>query len=72
MPMYNSIKYSDVYLKTSGRLWQYYRDELALGNSDNIIVFLGNNNNSILFKFKQQITGQTRNGSTKNIEIMNP
>ena len=25
-PMYNLIEYSDAYLKTSGRLWQYYRD----------------------------------------------
>ena len=23
MPMYNLIEYSDIYLKTSGRLWQY-------------------------------------------------
>ena len=27
MPMYNLIEYSDNYAKTSGRLWQYYRDE---------------------------------------------
>ena len=27
MPMYNLIKYSDNYAKTSGSLWQYYRDE---------------------------------------------
>ena len=26
MPMYNLIEYSDNYLKTSGSLWQYYRD----------------------------------------------
>ena len=30
MPMYNSIEYSDNYIKTSGSLWQYYRDESAL------------------------------------------
>ena len=30
MPMYNSIEYSDNYIKTSGSLWQYYRDEPAL------------------------------------------
>ena len=28
MPMYNLIEYSDNYSKTSGSLWQYYRDEL--------------------------------------------
>ena len=27
MPMYNFIEYSDNYVKTSGSLWQYYRDE---------------------------------------------
>ena len=27
MPMYNLIEYSDNYAKTSGCLWQYFRDE---------------------------------------------
>ena len=27
MPMYNFIEYSDNYLKTSGSLWQYYKDD---------------------------------------------
>ena len=27
MPMYNLIKYSNNYSKTSGSLWQYYRDD---------------------------------------------
>ena len=27
MPLYNLIEYSDNYSKTSGSLWQYYRDE---------------------------------------------
>ena len=27
MPMYNLIEYSNNYLKTSGSLWQYYRDD---------------------------------------------
>ena len=27
MPVYNLIEYSDNYLKISGSLWQYYRDE---------------------------------------------
>ena len=27
MPMYNLTEYSDNYSKTSGRLWQYYKDE---------------------------------------------
>ena len=28
MPMYNLIEYSDNYSKTSGSLWQYYKDDL--------------------------------------------
>ena len=27
MPLYNLLQYSDNYGKTSGSLWQYYRDE---------------------------------------------
>ena len=72
MPMYNLIEYSDPYSKTSGSLWQYYRDEPALDNNNNIIDFPANNNNSISIKFKQQITVQTGNGGKKNVEIMVP
>ena len=67
MPMYKLIEYSDIYSKISGSLWQYYRDELALGNNSNKIDFSAFNNNSVLFKFKQQITGQTRNIDTKEV-----
>ena len=70
MPMYNLIEYSDAYLKTSGSLWQYYRD--GPNTDDEIIDFPANSNNSALFKFKRQITGQTGNGSTKGVEIMVP
>ena len=70
--MYNSIENSDAYSKTLGSLWQYYRDEPALDNNNNIIDFPANNNNSISFKFKQKITEQTGNGGTKDIEIMVP
>ena len=72
MPMYNLIEYSDAYSKTSGSLWQYYRDKLLLDGDKNIIDSLANNNNSISFKFKQQITGQIGNGGTKDVEIVVP
>ena len=32
MPMYNLVEYNDKYLKTSGSLWQYYRDEPFIYN----------------------------------------
>ena len=70
--MYNLIEYTDAYSKTTGILWQYYRDEPALDNNNNIVDFPVNNNTSTSFKFKQQITGQTENGGTKDVEIMIP
>ena len=50
--MYNLIQYSDTYSKTSGILWQWYRDEPAQGDNGNIIDFSNDNNISILFKSK--------------------
>ena len=62
MPMYNLIEYSDNYAKTSGCLWQYYRDE----PNDNLA-------NSKSFKSKIKITGKTpNNDNEKNVEIMVP
>ena len=72
MSMYNLIEYSDAYLKTSGGLWQYYRDESALNANGEIFDFPANNNNIASFKFKQQITGQTGNGGKKDVEILVP
>ena len=68
MPEYNLIEYRDSYLNTSGSLWQYYRDEPALNANGEVIDFTANNNNSVSFKFKQQITGQTGNGGTKDVK----
>ena len=70
MSIINLIKYSDIYSKISGSLWQYYIDEPALNNNTVIIDFSADNNNSISFKFRQQITWQTKNNSTTYVEIM--
>ena len=62
MPVYNLIEYSDNCAKTSGSLWQYYRDE----PNDNLA-------DSESFKSKINITGKTRAaGSEKIVEIMVP
>ena len=59
MPMYNLIEYSDNYSKTSGSLWQYYRDD----PNDNITQ-------SESFKCKFKITGKTpAAGNTENVKI---
>ena len=60
MPMHNLIEYSDNYSKTSGHLWQYYKDD---PNNDL--------RESEPFKSKNEITGKTPdNGDTKDVEIM--
>ena len=60
MPMYNLLEYSKNYSKTSGSLWNYYRDEITdETNDDN-----GPNKNVInskSFKYKTSITGSTYN-----------
>ena len=62
MPMYNLTEYSDNYSKTSGSLWQYYKDD----PNDNLA-------NSKSLKPKVKITGETpNNGNTKDVEIIVP
>ena len=51
MPMYNFLEYSKNYKKTTGSLWNYYRDE----PSDPL------SSNSESFKYKTSITGITYN-----------
>ena len=62
MPMYNLIEYSDNYSKTSGSLWQYYKDE----PNDNLT-------DSESFKSKIKITGKTSaDGDIKDLDIVLP
>ena len=60
MQMYNLLEYSKNYSKTSGSLWNYYRDELAGEKNDNT-----NPNKNVInskpFKYKTSITGNTYN-----------
>ena len=74
MPMYNLIEYSDNYSKTSGSLWQYYKDIPAVdANNDNTIVNFNGDNTTDSFNFKAKITGQTNNdGEINGVEIMVP
>ena len=60
--MYISIEYSDNYSKTSGSLWQYYKDDF----NDNLTE-------SESFKSEIKITRNTPvDGNTKDVEIMLP
>ena len=75
MFMYNFIEYSDIYLKTSGNLWQYCRNvPSSVNNNINFPAKNNgnNNNNSISFKFKEKITWSTGNYDTKDVNIMLP
>ena len=61
MPMYNLTEYSDNYSKTSGSLWQYYKDDPN-----------DNTENSESFKYKIK-TGKTPDdGNTKDVGIIVP
>ena len=62
MSIYNLIEYSGIYSKTSETLQQHFRDESALDNGNSITDFPANNN-IILVKFKEIITGH--NGTIK-------
>ena len=54
MPMYNLLEYSKNYRKTTGSLWNYYRDEPSNPLSSN----------SESFKYKTNVQGNTFNFST--------
>ena len=56
MPMYNLLEYSKNYRKTTGSLYNYYRDELG-GNANNN----DNTTNSNTFRYKNKITGNAYN-----------
>ena len=60
MPMYNLIEYSDNYSDTSGRLWDFKRDEIV-NNAD-----VANDDNAFSFKYRASIIGNTEKNGTKN------
>ena len=71
MQMYNSIEYSNNYSKTSGNLWQYYRDDKpALNAVGTDIDFPAGKNNSILFEFKIKLARKTGKDGTNIAKII--
>ena len=71
MPLYNLIEYRDNYSKTSGSLWQYYRDISAVKNNDDIPECNGANATDS-FSLKAKKSGKNENNRTKHIKIMLP
>ena len=71
MPMYNLMEYSDNYAKTTGSLWQYFKD-IPARDANNIIEEFTDGNTTDSFNFKAKITGQTGKNGTKDVELMVP
>ena len=66
--MYNLSEYSDNYSKTSGSLWNYYRDEIndsTNENNDANSYRIKNNKTttSKSFEYKTKIIGRTPNNN---------
>ena len=71
MPMYNLLKYSKNYRKTTGSFWNYYRDEpnnhpLNGDNRPTVNYNADPITNSAYFKYKRSITGKTSNANQEN------
>ena len=69
MHMYNLREYSDNHSKTSGTLFQYFRDVPAADNNGAVTDFTEANVND-LFNLKVKLAGQAGNDGTKNVETM--
>ena len=70
MPMYNLNEYSKNYLKTTGNLWNYYRDEPGSGVVGNINYSI---KDSMSFHYKTSITGRLDGKNTEiEVEVFTP
>ena len=70
MPMYNLLKYCKNYEKTSGSLFNYYRDEpseITIGAGNNTInISIGNSKS---FDYKTEITGNLDAGEDEKEDV---
>ena len=73
MPMYNLLEYSKNYRKTTGSLWNYYRDEPSSTIGANNITHSILNSESFDYKANFMENGVTQNNLTKNnVKIVVP
>ena len=73
MPMYNLLQYSKNYKKTSGSLWNYYRDEPNSDTDGNEIKHSNINSNSFDYKANFMENSVTYNNLRKNnVKIVVP
>ena len=66
MPMYNLLEYSKNYRKTTGSLWNYYRDEPNSSVGANNIIHLISNSESFDYKANFLENRATNTNLTKN------
>ena len=69
MLIYNLIEYNNDYLKTFGRLWQYYRDKPVTNDAAITVDFI-NNGDSKSLSFQEKIKYQTTKGGRKDFGKM--
>ena len=73
IPMYNLLEYRKNYRKTTGSLWNYYRDEPNTGTDANNITHSILNSESFDYKANFTENGVTHNNLTKNdVKIVVP
>ena len=66
MPMYNLLEYSKNYLKTSGSLWNYYRDEPNSGAEEGVDYSI---KNSKSFDYKTIYTGKLESNNVEKDDV---
>ena len=63
MPLYNLLEYSKNYRKTTGGLWNYYRDEPNSG--------IGGENNNVNYSIKDSKSFDYKTRITRKLEVIN-
>ena len=67
MPMYNLIEYCENYSDSSGRLYQFKKDESPMNNDGNLIIITLKNSSS--FKYKVILLAKATDVDGAEIEI---
>ena len=66
MPRYNLLEYSKNYTKTTGSLWNYFRDQPDSTTDDDNITHSRLHSESFNYKARFMDNGVTHNNLTKN------
>ena len=72
MPMYNLLEYSKKFRKTTGSLWNFYRDEPNSSTDNDDITHSILNSESFYYKANFMENGVTHNNLKNNVTIVIP